>query len=90
MGLENFDAYDVEGCTAACALRDPDPEGGPCVYVNIWRAEDAGVVGRTTCSFVRTSSPFYNASTAADAVVCSTLDRQTRQRQPILVKVILQ
>lgn len=60
MGLQYLDTYDVQACTDACTARAPDSEGGPCEFVNIWRAVNAGVVGSTTCSFVRTSSSFYD------------------------------
>ena len=58
MGLQEFATYDVQACTDACTARAPDSEGGNCVFVNIWRALNDGVVGTTTCGFVRTSSTF--------------------------------
>lgn len=38
MGLQYLDTYDVQACTDACTARAPDSEGGPCEFVNIWRA----------------------------------------------------
>jgi hypothetical protein len=58
MGFINFDTYDVQGCAEACNGRAADAQGGPCEYINIWRAVIDDKVGPTTCSFVRTSIQF--------------------------------
>jgi hypothetical protein len=88
MGLEIFDTYDVQACTDACRVRADDSAGGPCVFVNIWRAENAGVAGTTTCSFVRTSSPFYDIPTYTATGSTSRLPMS--QPQPIPAKGTLQ
>ncbi|KAG5642425.1 hypothetical protein DXG03_002799 [Asterophora parasitica] len=52
MGYVFLDKYDVNACATACNNRDPDPQGGPCQYFNIWRALVGGVPTTYTCSLV--------------------------------------
>lgn len=75
MGLQYLDTYDVQACTDACTARAPDSEGGPCEFVNIWRAVNAGVVGSTTCSFYFTPTDGTTATNAGQNDLAVTFSR---------------
>ena len=52
MGFVFLDRYDVDACAEQCNTRGADPEGGACIYFNIWRALVDGIPTTYTCSMV--------------------------------------
>jgi len=90
MGLVGLETYDVQTCADYCTTRAPDEIGGPCVYINIWRALINGEPGATTCSLVRTSSSFCMNVSTTHTATGSTILLLMRQRRPIPGKANLQ